>query len=568
MYNETEIYCNKNKINGKLYIGQALNFKRRYLNFLNINHRYAGQVIENARKKYGVDNFEYSILTHCPVDELNYWESFYVERLNTTTPHGYNMTSGGDTVYTSTKEFKEKQTKKLKDFILSKNPNLDVSKVYYEGSVNNVTIICPIHGEFKRTPNIIFDKQTHDLLCPHCLRESVRQKTENNFFKKAREKWGNYYDYSKTVIHHHLSKITVICPIHGEFEVLAHNHISNKKNAGGCPKCSEIRMHDHLMKENGEKLINFIKNKWGDLYSFDKFVYKGDKEKITLICPKHGEFSVRPQNLKHSYGCPKCAVETIYSRKYNLPTNNECFIKRSKKIHGDKYDYSKVEYINSHTKVCIICPEHGEFWMVPPKHLNGSGCPKCNNTKVNIEPNITNTNIFIEKAKEVHGDKYDYSKIEYTYQHQKICIICPEHGEFWQLAYNHLHGYGCPKCGQKYQKKRKIVMQYSLNDELIREWLSLDEIIVNGITNNSSHIISCCTGKRNTAYGFKWKYKEDSPVKLPILQLTKDNVLVKEWDDISDIHKAKPITSTQHITKCLQGKFKTAGGFVWKYKKS
>lgn len=497
MYNESGIYCYKNKINGKLYIGQALNLKRRHLNFLNINHRYAGQVIENARKKYGIDNFEYSILTHCPVNELNYWESFYVERLNTTTPHGYNMTNGGDTVYTSTKEFKEKQTKKLKDFILSKNPNLGVSKVYYEGAVNDVTIICPIHGEFKRTPNIIFDKQTHDLLCPHCLRESVRQKTENNFFKKARKKWGNYYDYSKTIIHHYSSKITVICPIHGEFKVLAHNHISNKKNVGGCPKCSEIRTYDNLMKESEEKLINFIKNKWGDLYSFDKFIYKGDKEKITLICPKHGEFSVRPNNLKHSYGCPKCSVETIYSRKYNSPTNNEGFIKRSKKIYGDKYDYSKTEYINSHTKVCIICPEHGEFW---------------------------------------------------------------------QLAYNHLHGYGCPKCGQKYQKKRKIVMQYSLNDELIREWLNMDEIIANGITTHPSHIISCCTGKRNTAYGFKWKYKEDNSIKPTILQLTKDNVLVKEWDDISDIHKAKPITSTKHITKCLQGKFKTAGGYIWKYK--
>ena len=80
------------------------------------------------------------------------------------------------------------------------------------------------------------------------------------------------------------------------------------------------------------------------------------------------------------------------------------------------------------------------------------------------------------------------------------------------------------------------------------------------------HICSCCTGKRNTAYGFKWKHKEDNIIVPTILQLTKDDVLVKEWKDMSEIHKAKPINSTKHITKCLQGKMKTAGGFIWRYK--
>ena len=455
MYNEPGIYCYKNKINGKLYIGQAQNLKKRYFNFLNINRRYAGQVIENARKKYGINNFEYSVLTHCSADELNYWETFYIERLNTVTPHGYNMTNGGDSVYTSTREFKEKQTEKLKEIILSKNPILDVSKILYENHVSSVIIICPIHGQFKKTPNTIFNKQTNDLLCPYCLRESIRQKTEDIFFKKAYEKWGHYYDYSKTIINNHKSKITVICPIHGKFEVLAHNHISNRKNVGGCPKCSEVRVHNHLMKEGEEKLVKFIKTKWGDLYSLDKFVYKGDKKKITLICPKHGEFSIRPNNLKHSYGCPRCSVETIFSRKHNASTNNEVFINLSKKIHGDKYDYSKVEYVNNKTKVCIICSEHGEFWQLP----------------------------------------------------------C-----------NHLHGFGCPKCGQKYQKERKIILQYSLNGEFIREWANYDEIVTCGITSNPSKIISCCTGKRNKAYGFKWKYKESKIFNPIILQLTTNNI--------------------------------------------
>ena len=120
----------------------------------------------------------------------------------------------------------------------------------------------------------------------------------------------------------------------------------------------------------------------------------------------------------------------------------EEFIARAKVIHGDKYDYSKVEYVNSYTKVCIICPEHGEFWATPHCHLDGKGCPKC---AVYKRGKLT-TEEFIRRAKEVHGDKYDYSKVEYTHQATKVCIICPEHGEFWQKPAHHMNGNGCPKC--------------------------------------------------------------------------------------------------------------------------
>ena len=215
MYKESGIYCYKNKVNGKLYVGQAKNLYVRYLNFLKQDRRYAGQIMENARKKYGVNNFEYSILTHCPVDELNYWESFYVERLNCVTPHGYNMTNGGDSVYTSTQAFKDAKTEKLKKTILSKNPKLDISKVEYVGKRIPVTIICPIHGVFKKTPDYFENPEINDLCCPKCVRENIRQNTENNFFKQAKKKWGNKYDYSKTVIVDRVTPIIVTCPIHG-----------------------------------------------------------------------------------------------------------------------------------------------------------------------------------------------------------------------------------------------------------------------------------------------------------------------------------------------------------------
>ena len=120
----------------------------------------------------------------------------------------------------------------------------------------------------------------------------------------------------------------------------------------------------------------------------------------------------------------------------------EEFIKRANKIHKNKYNYSKTEYINSLTKVCIICPEHGEFWQTPNGHLSGKGCSKCScNTLLTTEQ-------FIQNAKKIHGDKYDYSKVEYINNSKEVIIICPIHGEFKQIARNHISGSGCPKCGK------------------------------------------------------------------------------------------------------------------------
>ena len=107
----------------------------------------------------------------------------------------------------------------------------------------------------------------------------------------------------------------------------------------------------------------------------------------------------------------------------------EEFIKEATEKHGDKYDYSNVNYVNNRTKVCIICQEHGEFWQTPSKHLIGRGCHKCKGDK-NREMETLTTEIFIKKSREKHGDKYDYSKVDYVNGRTKVCIICPEHGEF------------------------------------------------------------------------------------------------------------------------------------------
>ena len=126
----------------------------------------------------------------------------------------------------------------------------------------------------------------------------------------------------------------------------------------------------------------------------------------------------------------------------------EEFIRKAREIHGDKYDYSNVEYTASDAKVRIICPEHGEFLQRAYVHLLGHGCPACSGCK------RPSTEEFIQKAREIHGDKYDYSKVEYQGKDIKVCIICPIHGEFWQRPHNHITGrQGCPDCGKKYARE-------------------------------------------------------------------------------------------------------------------
>ena len=134
-------------------------------------------------------------------------------------------------------------------------------------------------------------------------------------------------------------------------------------------------------------------------------------------------------------------------------TSND-WIKKAKGVHGDKYDYSKVDYQGSQTKVIVICHEHGEFKSYPSMHLKGRGCPICGNSRKGNFVKL-NTDTFISKSKEVHGDRYDYSKVDYKGSLKDVTIICKEHGEFIQRASNHLGGQGCPLCAGRKSKKHK-----------------------------------------------------------------------------------------------------------------
>lgn len=316
----------------------------------------------------------------------------------------------------------------------------DYSKVVYVNSKTKVCIICPEHGEFWQSPN---PHISHNAGCPKCGRVVTSQKlsfSKEDFIRQAKAIHGEKYDYSKVDYTNNSTKVCIICPEHGEFLQTPNAHISQKC---GCPDCRSKRISESKRKDTASFILK-AHTIHGYRYDYSKVKYKGVFERVCIICPEHGEFWQVPNVHLDGCGCPKCANLQASIRQTKT---TEQFIADAKAVHGDKYDYSKVKYVNRKEKVCIICPEHGEFCQSPGNHVNlQSVCPKC------VNRYSATTSEFIENAIKVHGYKYDYSKVNYTRNKDKVCIICPEHGEFWQKPNTHVsQGCGCPKCSPSYR---------------------------------------------------------------------------------------------------------------------
>lgn len=200
------------------------------------------------------------------------------------------------------------------------------------------------------------------------------------------------------------------------------------------------------MKYTTDIFINKAKSVHGNRYDYSKVEYKSIKEKVCIVCLEHGEFWQTPDNHLHGQGCPMCGKEKNALLQQNKRSNTEDFIRKSKEIFGDFYDYNKTNYITAKIPVIITCPIHGDFEVVPHSHLaRHCGCRKCRYENVR-KKHLSNTEQFIIKAKNIHGNVYDYSKVNYIDAHTEVCIICPIHGEFWQTPNKHLNGHNCPKC--------------------------------------------------------------------------------------------------------------------------
>lgn len=189
-----------------------------------------------------------------------------------------------------------------------------------------------------------------------------------------------------------------------------------------------------MRKLTTQEFIDRARTVHGDKYSYALSVYKSARENILIHCQKHGVFEQRPNDHLNRRGCPTCGGKH--------QNNKNSFIKKAVRIHGNKYSYSLVDYVNNSTRVKIVCQIHGVFEQTPDSHVNRkSNCPACVGKKLHTN------NSFIEKAKKVHGENtYHYTLVQYVNVMTKVKITCPTHGDFEQTPGNHLSGQGCPGC--------------------------------------------------------------------------------------------------------------------------
>lgn len=304
--------------------------------------------------------------------------------------------------------------------------------VFNTGSEDRIIIGCPKHGDFTQKVSNHLDSVYG---CPKCALELATSKltwSNDVFISKAKHVHGSKFDYSKVKYINNYTPILIGCPIHGEIETIPANHLRGL----GCSKCGRESRRLTL-----DSIISMAKEKHGDKYDYSKVKdFTSTKDKVTITCPYHGDFNQQISNHLRGDGCPKCGSISAANSNSN---GDDIFLTRAKEKHGDKYDYSKAVYKGMVKKLTIGCPIHGFYEQAAKDHLGGAGCPECS-----LDSKRMTKEIFIEKSKELHNDKYDYSKVEIFNSESIVKIGCPVHGEFEQRVRNHLQGKGCAACGK------------------------------------------------------------------------------------------------------------------------
>ena len=265
------------------------------------------------------------------------------------------------------------------------------------------------------------------------------------FREKSIEKHGDTYDYSQVEYINTKIKVKIICKVHGIFEQIPSLHLKGS----GCKKCSYIINKPRIFKTK-QIFIQEAINIHGNTYDYSQVEYKNTNTKVDIICKIHGIFSQLPDaHIRQKQGCHNCGkIKQTLNRTKTL----EKFIEDSIKIHGDKYDYSKSNYVNDNSNIVIICKEHGEFEQKVTNHLQGKGCNKCADIIRSAKKRKSLENFIID-SKKIHDDKYEYKNVVYENSKTHIFVTCKLHGDFRILPQNLLKGKGCPICVNKGEKK-------------------------------------------------------------------------------------------------------------------
>lgn len=248
----------------------------------------------------------------------------------------------------------------------------------------------------------------------------MKKLDKDTWIKKAKDIHGGKFDYSLTMYSKATVKLKIICPEHGVQEMLPHHHIKGY----GCGKCGKKQINISSGKQLTQKeFLKRVENIKG--LSFDKTVYKNKREKVIVTCKIHGDYETTAEILLKGCGCRKCNERG----KWNLK-KKETFIKQALEKHNNLYSYEDVLYKGCFDKIKITCVKHGNFEQTPSTHLNGSGCPRCKNSKGELLIyNYLNKNNFIFNTQKTFNNCKDIRHLKFDFYLESLNVCVEYDGE-------------------------------------------------------------------------------------------------------------------------------------------
>lgn len=300
-----------------------------------------------------------------------------------------------------------------------------------------IEILCKICDKvfFQRAENHLGGQG-----CPFCANNLPS--TTEEFVRKALEVHGNKFKYNGVIYKNSNSKVRIFCNACEKiFEQTACNHINS---GNGCPYCA------YRFPLDKEEFVKRSIEAHGSKFNYNDTIFINTYSKTNIFCNTcETTIYVNAQSHMKGIGCGTCFGKKLMGR--------EEFIRRSKEIHKEKFNYDKVEYINANVRVELLCNDCGEwFFQTPGMHLSGKSCGRCfGNRKISLKD-------FLRTAAEVHNNYYNYSKSNYTAMPDKITISCPEGHDFLQVARDHLQGYGCNICSGNVKKSKEQFIKDSI----------------------------------------------------------------------------------------------------------
>lgn len=286
-------------------------------------------------------------------------------------------------------------------------------------------ITCRKHGDFKQRP---FDHYAGQG-CPKCGADRRIQATRSDpemILNKIKNIYGDRFDYSKFNYIKDDTKVTLICPIHGDFD----KPYRGLLRGIGCSQCH----HDSISLTTEQFVIR--SNASHDyFYDYSKSVCSRGSDKVIIGCPVHGEFTQNALAHASGVGCKACSTDRV---RVTL----EEFKERSTKKHNGKYSYDKSVLENVSEKITITCPTHGDFRQIASAHMSGRICSKCRYAMLSYSEEE-----YKAMVTKVHGDNYGLDNLGYVTLDHPVHVECQKHGRVKiKKAHYLLRGSGCSKC--------------------------------------------------------------------------------------------------------------------------